>query len=191
MKSSRPSARQAGNTVDSADGIRGHYCWPPYIQTRVNTVIWTEGIAVSTRRTSTEWLSALLTVIICRQFNRHQLERVSFQLTPFACTAKPDAFPSLMGGQCVNTRLCTAIFEESLPLMGWAAVKTEAWLEGSPCADFGQGWGGSGCIHASPIQLWKQLLILTLCNTLYAIEQSITDINSIFKISCIYYKKQT
>lgn len=65
-----------------------------------------------------QWPSALLTVIICRQFNRHQLERVSFQLTPFACTAKPDAFPSLMGGQCVNTRLCTAIFEESLPLMG-------------------------------------------------------------------------
>lgn len=65
-----------------------------------------------------QWPSALWTVIICRQFNRHQLERVSFQLTPFACTAKPDAFPSLMGGQCVNTRLCTAIFEESLPLMG-------------------------------------------------------------------------
>lgn len=38
--------------------------------------------------------------------------------TLFTCTAKPDAFPTLMGGQCVNTQLCTAIFEELLPLMG-------------------------------------------------------------------------
>lgn len=32
----------------------------------------------------------------------HQLERVSFQLTPFACTASLAAPTSLMGGQCAR-----------------------------------------------------------------------------------------